>query len=59
MGILIDPSLFIAAERGYLTLEKAIAGQEDEPVALSAITASELLHGVHRAVDPARRLQRE
>ena len=59
MGLLIDSSLFIAAERGHLTLEEAIIGQEDEPIALSAITASELLHGVHRAADPARRLQRE
>ena len=40
-------------------LFRSIIGQEDEPIALSAITASELLHGVHRAADPARRLQRE
>ena len=59
MGLLIDSSLFIAAERGHLILEEAIAGQEDEPVVLSAVTASELLHGVHRAADPTRRLQRE
>lgn len=59
MGILIDSSLFIGVERGHLALEEAIAGQEEEPVALSAVTASELLHGVHRAADPARRLQRE
>jgi tRNA(fMet)-specific endonuclease VapC len=59
MGLLIDSSLFIAAERGHLSVERVIAGQEDEPVVLSAVTASELLHGVHRAADPAHRLRRE
>lgn len=59
MGLLIDSSLFIAAERGHLTVEQVIAGQEDEPVALSAVTASELLHGVYRATDQTRRLRRE
>jgi len=51
MGILIDSSVFIAAERGRLSLDAHLAGQEQEPVVISAITASELLHGVQRAVD--------
>ena len=59
MGILIDSSVFIAAECGHLSLASHLAGQEQEPVVLSAMTASELLHGVHRAVDPQRRRQRE
>jgi len=59
MGLLIDSSIFIAAERGRLTLAPHLAGQEQEPIALSAITASELLHGIYRAEDPARRMQRE
>ena len=59
MGILIDSSVFIAAERGHLSLASYLAGQEQEQVALSAITASELLHGIHRAVNPQRRRQRE
>lgn len=59
MGLLIDFSLFIAAERGRLSVERVIAGQEDEPVVLSAVTASELLHGVHVAADPTHRLRRE
>lgn len=59
MGILIDSSVFIAAERGRLSLDAHIAGQEQEPVVLSAITASELLHGIHRAMDQQRRVQRE
>jgi predicted nucleic acid-binding protein len=48
MGILIDSSSLIAAERGELDLEAALADELDEEVALAAITASELLHGVHR-----------
>lgn len=58
MGLLIDSSIFIAAERGYLNLEVMITGQERDPVVLSAVTASELLHDVHRASDPEKRLQR-
>lgn len=48
MGLLIDPSSLIAAERGELDLEVALADEVDEEVAIAAITASELLHGVHR-----------
>lgn len=59
MGILIDSSVFIAAERGRLSLAGHLAGQEHEPVALSVLTAGELLHGVHRAADPERKTQRE
>jgi tRNA(fMet)-specific endonuclease VapC len=33
-------------------------GREREPIAISAITASELLHGVHRAGDPRRQARR-
>ena len=59
MGILIDSSVFIAAERGRLSLAEHVAGQEHEPFAISAVTASELLHGVHRAATPQHRVQRE
>lgn len=59
MGILIDSSVFIAAERGRLALGEQIRGQEHEPLALSALTASELLHGIHRAGDAQRRFRRE
>jgi tRNA(fMet)-specific endonuclease VapC len=58
VGILIDSSVFIAAERGRLALAERIRGQEREPLAISALTASELLHGVHRASDAQRRSQR-
>lgn len=45
MGILIDSSVFIAAERGRLSLTKQLTEQKDEPVALSALTADDLLIG--------------
>lgn len=48
MGLLIDSSSLIAAERGELDLEAALGDDLDEEVAIAAITASELLHGVHR-----------
>ena len=49
MGILIDSSVLIASERGRLDLSGLLHEHGDEDVAISAITASELLHGVHRA----------
>jgi len=51
MGFLIDSDVLIEAERGRLSLTELAIRFSDEPFALSAITASELLHGVHRAVD--------
>jgi len=59
MGVLIDSSVFIAAERGRLSLGRYLTTHGEEPVAVSALTASELLHGVHRAVAPQHRIQRE
>ena len=56
MATLIDSSVLIAAERGQLDFD-AIAAEED--VAISAVTASELLHGVHRARTPAQRHRRQ
>ena len=58
MGVLIDSTIFVAAERGKLDLDQVLAEFGEEPVALSAVTAAELLHGVHRA-DPAHRARRE
>lgn len=48
MGTLIDTSVLIAIERGQLDLARIQAEDDEEPVAIAAITASELLHGVHR-----------
>ena len=57
--MLIDSSVLIAWERDQLDIENQLASHADEDVAISAITASELLHGVHRATTPSRRSQRE
>lgn len=49
MGTLIDTSVLIAAERGELNLDALLGSRGDEAVAISAVTASELMHGIHRA----------
>jgi tRNA(fMet)-specific endonuclease VapC len=48
---LIDASILIEHERGPLPIAKHIARREADELFLSVITASELLHGVHRARD--------
>ena len=48
MGTLIDTSVLIAAQRGQLDPDRFREEDDDEPVVLAAISASELLHGVHR-----------
>lgn len=58
MGILIDASVLIEHERGRLDLGGYLAGMEEDEFFLSVITVSELLHGVHRAVDAAMRARR-
>ena len=59
MATLIDSSVLIAAERGALDFNKVLARYAEEDVAISAITASELLHGVHRARTAAQRHRRQ
>lgn len=60
MGTLIDSSVVIAAERGLLDLERILSEHsEEEPLALSAVAAAELLHGLHRAKTAAQRHRRE
>jgi tRNA(fMet)-specific endonuclease VapC len=59
VGILIDASILIGWERGGVDLTSHISHRgEEETVFLSAITVGELLHGVHRAVDPVHRARR-
>ena len=58
MAVLIDASILIEAERGRLELEPHVARHADEQSFLSVITASELLHGVHRATRPDVRARR-
>ena len=59
MGALIDSSVLIAAERGTLDLDSVLEDYGDVDFALASITASELLHGVHRADSEERRSNRE
>ena len=69
MGTLLDTTVFIDLERAVRPLPAAKAMAEvsgrlevqlgpDDEVGIAAITASELLHGVHRAT-PERRARRE
>lgn len=55
---MIDTSVLIDYERGRLELESNLRGRESEEFFLSVVTASELLHGVHRARDESTRARR-
>jgi tRNA(fMet)-specific endonuclease VapC len=59
MATLIDSSVLIAAERGDLALDGFTARFAEEDVAVSAVTASELLHGVYRAKTADQRHRRQ
>jgi len=59
MGVIFDTSVLIGLERASSRLDKFILGREGEPFGISAITVSELLHGVHRADSEKRRIIRE
>jgi tRNA(fMet)-specific endonuclease VapC len=51
VGVLIDSNVLIEHERGRLDLGERLRGREDEEFFVSVVTASELLYGVHRALD--------
>jgi tRNA(fMet)-specific endonuclease VapC len=55
VAILIDTSVLVDAERGGSTLERVAS---DEHL-ISVISVSEFIHGIHRAVDGARRARRQ
>ena len=55
MAVLIDTSVLVNAERRGQSLDQAVGDQDR---AISVITASELLHGVHRARSGAVRARR-
>ncbi len=63
MGLILDSTVFIDAERAVrtviATLERLRRRFRDTEVAMSPITAAELVHGVWRAVDPGIRTRRE
>lgn len=58
MGVVLDTSILIAAERSADGFAQFLESLGDDPVAIAAITASELLHGWHRARDAAVRARR-
>jgi predicted nucleic acid-binding protein len=47
--VIIDSSILVAVERGHLELKSLRETVGASPIGIAAITASELLHGVHRA----------
>ena len=56
---MIDSSVFVASERGAFDLRTRLEEREGEAAAMSAVTASELLHGVHRAPSGVIKRRRE
>lgn len=58
MAILIDTSILLANERGQIDVASRVKDRAEEEVFLSVISASELLHGAHRATDSAVRARR-
>jgi predicted nucleic acid-binding protein len=58
VAVLIDTSILVAFERGQLDVAAQVAGRQTEEAFLSVISASELLHGAHRAADSAIRARR-
>jgi tRNA(fMet)-specific endonuclease VapC len=59
VGLLIDTNIFIRLERQPDRYRQFFEELKAEEISLSAITASELLHGVHRANDSTIRARRE
>lgn len=63
MGLILDSSVVIAAERRGDTIEQLIQrivnAAGDQEAALSAVGLTELVHGIHRAQTTERRVRRE
>src|ERR1700730_12517073 len=63
MGLILDSSVIIAAERRGDTVEKfferVVNATGDQDSAISAVGLTELIHGLYRAKTPAIRLRRE
>ena len=58
MGVILDTSVLIEAERREFEIDALTQNREEETFGLSVITVAELLHGVHRADSTKRRLKR-
>jgi tRNA(fMet)-specific endonuclease VapC len=58
MGVILDTSVLIEAERQESEIQQFADSREEEVFGLSVISVAELLHGVHRAESRKRRLKR-
>ena len=58
MGVLIDTNVIIDVERKGIDITPFVRRRTNEEFFLSVISASELLHGVHRARDSGVRARR-
>ncbi len=63
MGLMLDSTVRIAAERRgespYEVVSRVVDRWADINLCISVVTASELIHGIWRAKDEARRTRRE
>jgi predicted nucleic acid-binding protein len=59
MGLILDSSLLIANERGRFDMAAFLKQFSSLQSIITAITASELLHGVERAQDAGRKARRQ
>ncbi len=59
MATLVDSSVFVAAQRGQLEPERILETHADVGLALAAVTASELVAGVHHLRASARKARAE
>ena len=59
MASLIDSSVLVDVERGRVDFGTLLDAQGDRGVAIAAITAAELLHGVHRLRTSKRKTRAE
>ena len=58
MGVILDTTVLIQAEREEFEIDKFTKNREEENFGISVVTVAELLHGVHRADSTKRRLKR-
>jgi predicted nucleic acid-binding protein len=62
LGLVLDSSVLIAAERARLTTPEAIknirSSVGEVPIAICALTVAELAHGIYRAASPEHSRQR-
>ena len=58
MGVILDTTVLIQAERQEFEIDKFAENREEEIFGISVITVAELLHGMHRADSTKRRLKR-